>query len=141
MFSNTKKRCVYWKHANGGYNKRGCCMRLCIFACFCAFFSCVSVRFCSCQHGLQKKHKFARSRAKICKKRFYAIALLVYSLLRATKFARTLSKSSLELFLWRESGTQQEFLRKTCSDELPYFGCIFGWFFPALTHKGVSLAP
>ena len=42
-------------------------------------------------------------------------------------FTRTFSKSSRELLpspLWHESGTQRKLSRKTCSDELFYFGWI-----------------
>ena len=52
-------------------------------------------------------------------------------------FTRTFSKSSHELLhsspLLHESGTQGKLFRKTCSDELFYFGWIFWVEFPPLT--------
>ena len=48
-------------------------------------------------------------------------------------------KSALELLppsLWHESGSQRTLFRKTCSDELFYFGWIFfGWIFLLSLHS------
>ena len=66
-----------------GYNKRGCCLRLCKMACFCACL-CVFAFFCAflCFFFLSKwpaeKRKSAHNRARMCKKKcFSAIPPLV----------------------------------------------------------------
>ena len=47
------------------------------------------------------------------------------------KFAQTFSKT-----LWHESGTQQKLFRKTCSDELFYFGWTFSGGFASCEERG-----
>ena len=67
-----------WVHANGGIINGGVacvCAKWCVFAHFCAFL-CVSVRFFLPKRPAEKR-KFAHNRAKMCKKRFYAIPPLV----------------------------------------------------------------
>ena len=67
----------FWVHANGGIINGvvACvCAKWRVFAHFCMFlrFLCVSVRFFVPKWPAEKR-KFAHNRAKMCKKRFYAM--------------------------------------------------------------------
>ena len=61
-----------------GYNKRGCCIRLCKMVCCCVFLRAVAL-FCAffLTKTVAKKCKSAQNSAKTCEKRFCAIPPLI----------------------------------------------------------------